>query len=70
MLGPFLDVQMSFCVACARIVHQAKGEGFVGEGFLESPKNNGKRGGFEEDLERCILRGSGNTRDRFIRDVR
>jgi len=30
-------------------------------------QNDGKRGTFEEDLERCIFRGRRNTRDMFIR---
>ena len=29
-----------------------------------------RRGTFEEDLDRCILRGRRSTRDMFIRDVR
>ena len=33
-------------------------------------KNGGRRGAFEEDLERCISRGRRSTRDMFIRDVR
>ena len=32
-------------------------------------KNDGRRGTFAEDLERCISRGRRSTRDLFIRDV-
>ena len=32
-------------------------------------KNDGKCWTLEEDLERCMPRGRGNTRDMFIRDV-
>ena len=38
-------------------------------GFCSSFKDIGRRGTFEEDLQRCISRGS-STRDMFIRDVR
>ena len=33
-------------------------------------QNDGRRGTFEEDLQRCIFRGRRSTRDMFIRDVR
>ena len=39
-------------------------------GFCSSFKNDGKRGTFEEDLERCISRGRRNTRDTWGRCVR
>ena len=39
-------------------------------GFCSMSKNNGRRGTFEEDLQRCISRGRRSTRDMFIRDVR
>ena len=39
-------------------------------GFCSISKNDGRRGTFEEDLQRCISRGRRNTRDMFIRDVR
>ena len=39
-------------------------------GFASISKNDGRRGTFEEDLERCILRGRRNTRNMSIRDVR
>ena len=38
--------------------------------FSSISKNDGKRGTFEEDLERRISRGRRNTKDMFIRDVR
>ena len=36
-------------------------------GFSSISKNDGRRGTFEEDLERCIFRGRRSTRDMFIR---
>ena len=69
MFGPLLEVQMSFRVAgardCAPGQKWAKREGFVA--FL---KNDGRRGAFEKDLQRCIFYGKGSTRDMFIRDFR
>ena len=63
-LRPVLDVQMSFRVAGARdSVHcqkRAKCEGFC----------YGRRGTFEEDLDRCCSRGRRSTRDMLIRDIR
>ena len=44
---------------------EEKREGFVA--FLK--KNDGRRGAFEEDLQRCIFRGRRSTRDMFIRAV-
>ena len=38
--------------------------------FSSISKNDGRRGTFEEDLERCISHGRRNTKDMFIRDVR
>ena len=38
--------------------------------FLACPKNDGRRGTFEEDLETCIFRGRRSTRDMFIRAFR
>ena len=68
MLGPLLDVHMSFRVAgardCAPCQKWAEREGFVA--FL---KNDGRRGAFEKDLQRCISYGKGSTRDMFIRAV-
>ena len=39
-------------------------------GFCGISKNDGRRGTFEEDLQRCIFRGRRSTRDMFIRAVR
>ena len=39
-------------------------------GFCSMSKNDGRRGTFEEDLQRCIFRGRRSTRDMFMRDVR
>ena len=39
-------------------------------GFCGMSKNDGRRGTFEEDLQRCIFHGRRSTRDMFIRAVR
>ena len=39
-------------------------------GFCSISKNDGRRGTFEEDLQRCIFRGRRSTRDIFIGAVR
>ena len=39
-------------------------------GFSSIFQNDGRRGTFEEDLQRCIFRGRRSTRDMFIRDIR
>ena len=69
MFAPLLEVQMSFRVAgardCAPLQKWAKREGFVA-----FPKNDGKHGTFEEDLQRCIFRGRCSTKDMFMRDVK
>ena len=39
-------------------------------GFCGISKNDGRRGTFEEDLQRCSFRGTRGTRDMFIRAVR
>ena len=39
-------------------------------GLCSISKNDGRRGAFEEDLQRCIFRGRRSTRDMFIRVVR
>ena len=66
--GTLLDIQMSFRVArardCAPCQKCAKREGFVAVSSV------GRRGTFEEDLQRCIFRGRCSTRDMSIRDVR
>ena len=60
---------MSFGVAsardCAPYQKWAKRRGFGG-----ISKNDGRRGAFEDDLQRCMSRGTRSTRDMFIRDVR
>ena len=38
-------------------------------GFCGISKNDGRRGTFEEDLQRCIFHGRRSTRDMFIRAV-
>ena len=37
--------------------------------FSSNSQNDGRRGAFEEDLERCIFCGRRSTRDMFIKDV-
>ena len=54
-----LDVQMWFRVAGARDCAPCQNE-----------QNDGRRGTFDEDLQRCIFRGRHGTRDIFIRAVR
>ena len=39
-------------------------------GFCSISKNDGRRGAFEEALQRCIFRDRHSTRDMFIRAVR
>ena len=39
-------------------------------GFCSISRNDGRRGAFEEDLQRCISRGGRSAQDMFIRDVR
>ena len=39
-------------------------------GFCSISKNDGRRGTFEDDLQRCIFRGRRTIRDMFIKDVR
>ena len=39
-------------------------------GFCSISKNDGRHGTFEEDLQRCIFRGTRSTKDMFMRDVR
>ena len=38
--------------------------------FCSISKNDGRRGAFEEDLQRCMSRARCSTKDMFIRDVR
>ena len=46
-------------------MHLVKSEQNVSKtsGFCSSPRNDGRRGTFEEDLERCISHGRRSTRD-------
>ena len=67
MRGPLLKVQMwSWYVQ--GILHLAKSEQNVR--FCSISKNDGRRGTFAEDLQRCNFCGSRNTRGMFIRAVR
>ena len=50
------------------IVHLVKSEQNVR--VLLHFQNDGRRGTFQEDLQRCIFRGGRTTRDMFIRPVR
>ena len=50
------------------IVHLVKSEQNVR--VLSHFQNDGRRGTFEEDIQRCIFRGRRNTQDVFMRDVR
>ena len=68
MFAPLLDVQMSFRVAAAS--NCAPCQKWAKRGFCSISKKNGRRGTFEEDLQRCIFRGRRSTRDIFIRAVR
>ena len=66
--GPLLDVQMLFRVAgCKGLSTLSK----VSKtwGFCSISKNSGRRGTFEEDLQRCIFRGRRSTRDMFLGNV-
>ena len=55
---------MSFRVAGARDCAPCQ------KWFCSISKNDGGRGTFEEDLQRCIFPGRRSTRDMFISDVR
>ena len=68
MLGPLLDVQMSFRVAGARDYRPCQKRA-KREGFVECQKTMAAWT-FEEDLERCIFHGMHSTRDMLIRAVR
>ena len=67
--GALLDVQMPF------LRGKQKGLCTLSKvrktwGFCSISKNDGRRGTFEEDLQRCISRGRCSTKDMFMRDVR
>ena len=57
-----------FAWQAQKIVHLVKSE--QKWGFCSISRNDGRRGAFEEDLQRCISRGRSSTKDMFIRDVR
>ena len=66
--APLLDVEASF------LRGRRKGLCTLSKvsktwGFCRISKNDGRRGTFEEDLQRCIFRGRHSTRDMFIRAV-
>ena len=65
----FWTFRCAFAWQAQGIVHLVKSEQNV-RVFVAFPKNDGRRGTFEEDLQRCISRGRCSTRDMFIRDVR
>ena len=67
--GALLDVQISFCVAGRKGLRTLSKVSKMRR-FCSISKNDGRRGTFEEDLQRCIFRGRGSTRDMFIRAVR
>ena len=69
MFGPLLDVQMLFRVAGARDCAPSQ-KWAKTWGFCSISTNDGRRGTFEEDLQRCIFRDRCSTRDMFIRAVR
>ena len=56
MLGPLLDVQTSFRVAGAWDCAPSQ-KWVTTWGSVAFPKNDGRRGTFEEDLQRCIFHG-------------
>ena len=68
MFAPLLDVQMSFRGRCKGLCTLSKVRKTWG--FCRISKNDGRRGTFEEDLQRCIFRGRRSTRGMFIRAVR
>ena len=66
MFALLLDVQISFRLAgtreCGPCQRMSKTWG-----FCNISKNVGRRGTFEEDLQRCIFHGRRSTRDMLIR---
>ena len=67
MFGPLFDVPM--------LLRRRKGLCTLAKvsktwGFCSISKNDGRRGTFEEDLQRCIFRGRLSTRDMLIRAAR
>ena len=61
MLGPLLKVQVWF-----HTLQKVSKTWW----FCSISTNDGRRGTFQEDLQRCISRDRRRTRDMFIRDVR
>ena len=68
MLGQLWTFRCRFAWQAQGIVHLVTASKTWG--FSSISKNDGRRGTCEEDLERSIFRGRGNTRDMLIRDVR
>ena len=64
----FWTFRCRFAWQAQGIVHLVKSE--LTWGFCSSFKNDGRRGTYAEDLQRCISRGRRNTRDIFVRAVR
>ena len=78
-LGALLEVAMlkTIIFGCSDAVSRGRRKGLCTlskvsktRGFCRMSKNYGRRGTFEEDLQRCIFRGRRSTRDMFIRAVR
>ena len=65
----FLKFRCRFAWQAQGIVHLVKSVQKTW-GFCSSCQNDGRRGTFEEDLQRCISRGRRNTRDMFIRGAK
>ena len=61
MFGPLLGVQMSFRVVGAKDSGLCQ-KWAKREGFCSISKNDGGRGTFEEDLQRCIFRGQAQNK--------
>ena len=65
----FWTFRCAFAWQAQGIVHLVKSEQKTW-GFCSISKSDGRRGTFEEGLQRCISRGRRSTKDMFIRDVR
>ena len=68
MLGPLWRFRCGFAWQARGILHLAEREQTWG--FCGISKNDGRRGAFEEDLQRCMSRGRRSTKHMCIRDVR
>ena len=64
----FWTFRCRFAWQAQGMVHLVKSE--QNWGFCSISKNDGRRGTFEEDLQRCIFRGRRSARDIFIGAVR